>query len=255
MLAEPRFKGSTPGTAMVKWLMSNPNLTAAVIATKSFNQLQENFTAATKSAIAAADTNPLSVPVTLFQKSHRPGRRAAPGRRLIVLIPGLHFPPGILLRAQWLARIVQLRRLGRVDLSRIPQITLILIKQSERTRHQDTIRGLLQVPRLRPRRQQNPAQTRRRRIDPKRIGEVFAPKMGDLDSAARLHLCARARQSVKCRSSDQNECTIIPQRSDDFHSIGNLPTLLTHGQLAHPHECEFRKSNFLILGKFLDCCI
>ena len=46
MLAEPRFKGSAPATAMVKWLMSNPNLTAAVIATKNFDQLQENIAAA-----------------------------------------------------------------------------------------------------------------------------------------------------------------------------------------------------------------
>ncbi|HEX4084562.1 MAG TPA: aldo/keto reductase [Chthoniobacteraceae bacterium] len=46
MLAEPRFAGSTPGAAMVKWLMSNPNLTAAVIATKNFDQLQENMASA-----------------------------------------------------------------------------------------------------------------------------------------------------------------------------------------------------------------
>lgn len=46
LLAEPRFNGSSPGTAMVKWLMSNPNLTAAVIATQNFDQLQENVTAA-----------------------------------------------------------------------------------------------------------------------------------------------------------------------------------------------------------------
>ena len=51
MLAEPRFSGSTPGAAMVKWLMSNPNLTAAVIATKNFDQLQENFAAARQSAM------------------------------------------------------------------------------------------------------------------------------------------------------------------------------------------------------------
>ena len=50
LLAEPRFKGSTPGAAMVKWLMSNPNLTAAVIATSNFDQLQENFGAAQQSA-------------------------------------------------------------------------------------------------------------------------------------------------------------------------------------------------------------
>ena len=46
MLAEPQFSGSTPGSAMVKWLMSNPNLTAAVISTKNFDQLQENLSAA-----------------------------------------------------------------------------------------------------------------------------------------------------------------------------------------------------------------
>jgi predicted aldo/keto reductase-like oxidoreductase len=57
MLAEPRFAGSTPATAMVKWLMSNPNLTAAVIATKSFAQLQENVTAAQQSAIGAMGAN------------------------------------------------------------------------------------------------------------------------------------------------------------------------------------------------------
>lgn len=55
LLAEPRFKGSTPGAAMVKWLMSNPNLTAAVIATKNFDQLQENFGAARQATIRSGD--------------------------------------------------------------------------------------------------------------------------------------------------------------------------------------------------------
>lgn len=61
MLAEPRFAGSTPGAAMVKWLMSNPNLTAAVIATKSFDQLQENVSAAQQNAITAADREALGL--------------------------------------------------------------------------------------------------------------------------------------------------------------------------------------------------
>jgi len=61
MLAEPRFAGSTPAAAMVKWLMSNPDLTAAVIATKSFAQLQENVTAARQAAITAADRHSLDL--------------------------------------------------------------------------------------------------------------------------------------------------------------------------------------------------
>ena len=61
MLQEPCFKGSTPGAAMVKWLMSNPNLTAAVIATKSFEQMEENFNAARQSALGANDHGALSL--------------------------------------------------------------------------------------------------------------------------------------------------------------------------------------------------
>jgi len=61
MLAEPRFKGSTPGAAMVKWLMSNPNLSAAVIATKNFDQLQENFGAARQSALTSKDRETLGL--------------------------------------------------------------------------------------------------------------------------------------------------------------------------------------------------
>jgi len=61
MLAEPRFNGSTPGAAMVKWLMSNPNLTAAVIATKNFDQLQENFGAARQSALTSNDRETLGL--------------------------------------------------------------------------------------------------------------------------------------------------------------------------------------------------
>jgi predicted aldo/keto reductase-like oxidoreductase len=55
LLAEPRFKGSTPAAAMVKWLMSNPNLTAAVIATKNFDHLQENVGAAGQGSLSSND--------------------------------------------------------------------------------------------------------------------------------------------------------------------------------------------------------
>jgi predicted aldo/keto reductase-like oxidoreductase len=61
LLAEPRYKGSTPGTAMVKWLMSNPNLTAAVIATKNFDQLQENLTAARAGTMSFNDRHALDL--------------------------------------------------------------------------------------------------------------------------------------------------------------------------------------------------
>ncbi len=55
LLAEPKYAGSSPGAAMVKWLMANPSLTAAVIATKNFDQLQENFKAAQESTLGRND--------------------------------------------------------------------------------------------------------------------------------------------------------------------------------------------------------
>ena len=61
MLAEPRFKGSSPGTAMVKWLMANPNLTAAVINTTNFDQLQENVGAARELKMGANDHHALGL--------------------------------------------------------------------------------------------------------------------------------------------------------------------------------------------------
>ena len=61
LLAEPRFKGSTPGTAMVNWLMSNANLTAAVIATKNFDQLQENVAAARQGTLGYNDRHALDL--------------------------------------------------------------------------------------------------------------------------------------------------------------------------------------------------
>jgi uncharacterized protein len=61
LLAEPRFKGSTPAAAMVKWLVSNPNLDAAVIATKNFDQMQENFGAAKQGVVGAGDRETLGL--------------------------------------------------------------------------------------------------------------------------------------------------------------------------------------------------
>ena len=55
LLANPKFQGSTPASAMVKWLKSNPNLTAAVIAIKNFDQFRENIGAATSVAMTPQD--------------------------------------------------------------------------------------------------------------------------------------------------------------------------------------------------------
>jgi predicted aldo/keto reductase-like oxidoreductase len=61
LLAEPKFKGSTPATAMVKWLMANPNLTAAVIATSNFDMLQENLAAARAGTMSSNDRHSLDL--------------------------------------------------------------------------------------------------------------------------------------------------------------------------------------------------
>ncbi len=55
LLADPKYQGSTPAAAMVKWLMSNPNLTATVIATKNFDQFRENVGAANSLAMNPQD--------------------------------------------------------------------------------------------------------------------------------------------------------------------------------------------------------
>ncbi len=55
LLADPKFQGSTPASAMVKWLRSNENLTAAVIANKNFDQFRENTLAAASLAMKPQD--------------------------------------------------------------------------------------------------------------------------------------------------------------------------------------------------------
>jgi uncharacterized protein len=55
LLADPKYEGSTPGAAIVKWLNSNSSLTAAVIATKNFDQFRENVGAASRVAMAPQD--------------------------------------------------------------------------------------------------------------------------------------------------------------------------------------------------------
>jgi predicted aldo/keto reductase-like oxidoreductase len=46
IMKDPRFKGSTPATATIKWLMTDPNLTAAVVMMDNFQELEEDFGAA-----------------------------------------------------------------------------------------------------------------------------------------------------------------------------------------------------------------
>ena len=55
LLADPKYQGSTAGAAMVKWLKSNENLTAALIATRNFDQLRENVGAAAGLAMGPQD--------------------------------------------------------------------------------------------------------------------------------------------------------------------------------------------------------
>jgi predicted aldo/keto reductase-like oxidoreductase len=61
LLKEPKFAGSTPGAAMVKWLMGNPNLTAAVISTQNFDQLLENIRAARSATLGSNDCHALEL--------------------------------------------------------------------------------------------------------------------------------------------------------------------------------------------------
>ena len=67
LLADPKYQGSTPGAAIVKWLKSNENLTAAVIATKNFDQFRENASAAASLAMSPQDHAALSTVVRLQQ--------------------------------------------------------------------------------------------------------------------------------------------------------------------------------------------
>ena len=55
LLADPKYGNGAPGAAMIKWLRSNDNLTAAVIATKNFDQFRENAGAAASLAMRPQD--------------------------------------------------------------------------------------------------------------------------------------------------------------------------------------------------------
>lgn len=61
LLEQPKFKGSTPAAAMVKWVGSNPNLTAAVIAIHTYEQFEENIGAAKQLAMGPSDRAALSL--------------------------------------------------------------------------------------------------------------------------------------------------------------------------------------------------
>jgi predicted aldo/keto reductase-like oxidoreductase len=61
LLAESRFKGSTPAAAMVRWLGANPNLSAAVVSMKSFGEFQENVGAAMRLAMGPHDRSALGL--------------------------------------------------------------------------------------------------------------------------------------------------------------------------------------------------
>jgi len=56
---DPKLAGLKPGQAMVRWLMSNADLTAAVIAIRNFTQLRENLSGAAQSALQPRDRETL----------------------------------------------------------------------------------------------------------------------------------------------------------------------------------------------------
>jgi predicted aldo/keto reductase-like oxidoreductase len=61
LLADPKYQDSSPAAAMVKWLKSNEDLTAAVIATKNFDQFRENAGAAISLAMTPQDNAALTL--------------------------------------------------------------------------------------------------------------------------------------------------------------------------------------------------
>jgi predicted aldo/keto reductase-like oxidoreductase len=61
LLADPKYAGSTPGSAIVKWVMSNQNLSAATICCASFDQFLENYKAAMQPAMTHSDYHVLEL--------------------------------------------------------------------------------------------------------------------------------------------------------------------------------------------------
>ncbi len=59
IMRDPKYKDSNPAIATVKWLMSNPNLDAAVIAMNSFQEMEEDFRAAMDPHVALHDQQDL----------------------------------------------------------------------------------------------------------------------------------------------------------------------------------------------------
>lgn len=55
ILNDPKYAGSSPAIATVKWLMSNPNLTAAVVMMDNFQELEEDMGAAIEATMAMQD--------------------------------------------------------------------------------------------------------------------------------------------------------------------------------------------------------
>lgn len=55
IMQDPKYKGSNPAIATVKWLMSNPNLDAAVVMMNSFQEMEEDFRAAMDASLAYHD--------------------------------------------------------------------------------------------------------------------------------------------------------------------------------------------------------
>ena len=85
LLADPKYQGSTPAAAMVKWLKSNENLTAAVIATRNFDQFREN-----KGAAAGMAMGPQDHAVLTLLSGYNKGLTCLLCRRVRLQLPRTH---------------------------------------------------------------------------------------------------------------------------------------------------------------------
>jgi len=61
LLSDPKYAGSTAGSAVVKWVMSNQGLSAATITCASFDQFLENYKAAMQPKLTHNDYNMLEL--------------------------------------------------------------------------------------------------------------------------------------------------------------------------------------------------
>ena len=126
--------------------------------------------------------NPLRLPVFGSEQCHLPRCRRTPMRGVSGSIPHPHFPVTTEARGQRRAIIRHVRGLGRLDLTRIPQVAFVRFQQRRRGGHQNVISALLLIPLARF---QPPAQLRLDDIHTQGVLGVFTAEVGGLHPAGR----------------------------------------------------------------------